>query len=509
MALTPDNEEFWTVRGIDPLVRDVRPYPRYYKGDVSFVQRAFAAAPTAGQKATTTRKAKAADGVLIMRHAVLPDLAPILPEIRPDDAISTARAKRHWHGDGKRPEGTNFGLIRPTSKPGLDHRWKWHTPPYGVTTAEDNAARARGEQPGNVQDVHVQVSPGKYHFSPNPRKDTDPKPHDHATAWKDDRPSKSEYVRTLTAEEKLERHIRKHHTLKDEDGNTFVWEPGGVHEHVYRVADRDGNTAARLDMHPWAADLLENAEEVFFGLEGCLKADAILTAIRREGRPASVFSVPSVTLWGTPELERFVRTKLQGKRIIITPDSDWIDNPLVIEQARLCRTYLRRRCGHDDTYVAAPPLRDGAVEHKGVDDYLGSGGTLDGLMVQHRMVRDGMQRSWLAKFGMRKDRTARDAETLYSLAAHVGATGDLHSTLDSLAKVVGVNHVRVGRAIKSLQEIGAITIDGRLDVRKQFFTGAPGWRYENPVITLREDLRGVDDQFEVKEIGKHATPEVF
>src|SRR5262249_23170769 len=56
--------------------------------------------------------------------------------------------------------------------------------------------------------------------------------------------------------------------------------------------------AKRIDVNPivWEHGGFEDAERVFFGIEGCIKADAILTALLRANQPQAVFSVPSVSL---------------------------------------------------------------------------------------------------------------------------------------------------------------------------------------------------------------------
>jgi len=470
MGRSPEDPRFWEERGIDLDIKDVRPYIRYYADDVGEVQAAYDNLPNPGQKATATRKAKAKSGILIMRHPALPWLPEVFPEMRPDEAISTATPRRHWHGYGEPPEdGRHYELLNPDSRPGIAHRRKHHGG-------------------GNTEEVHEISSPGKYHFAPTGKMDVTYE-HDHAEAYGGaDLRFRSKYVRYLSKAERRARHLAKQHGGVDVEG---------PHTHTVRRPNPDENLARRLDLHPWAEALLDDATEVFFGIEGCLKADSILSAILRDGRKASVFSVPSVTLWDAEELPEFARLKLQGKRVVIVPDADWIDNPRVIEQARLCRTYLRR-LGVDETYVAAPPLVNGEVEHKGVDDYLGSGGTLDGLAVQHRVVHPGLQRSWLREFGLRRDRFSRDAEVLHDLAAHVGRDGTFYGTLAKFAKVLGVGPKRVERAIRDLEELGAIRIDGALDIRQKWYltgwgwgTSGEGWA-DNPVITLRPELRGED-----------------
>ena len=63
--ITPGDEEFWSERGIDFHVRLARPYVRYYPDDPTPVQDAYATLRTVGQKATMSRHARQAAGILI------------------------------------------------------------------------------------------------------------------------------------------------------------------------------------------------------------------------------------------------------------------------------------------------------------------------------------------------------------------------------------------------------------------------------------------------------------
>jgi hypothetical protein len=269
----PEDPRFWTERGIDLEIKDARAYVRYYKDEVEAVQAAYRRLPNQGQRATTTRKGKAADGVLIVRHPALPHLPEVFPELRPDKAISTATSRRHWHGWGDPPEDArHYEKINPDSEPGIAHRRKHHGG-------------------GNTEEVHEISSPGKYHLPPNDKREVSYE-HTHAEAYGGvDVRVRNKYSNYLTKAERYERHVAKHHDSADVDG---------PHAHTTKLPDSDENLARRLDVHPWAGALFDTAELVYFGIEGCLQADAILTAIIREGHKAAVFSVPSVTLWDAP-----------------------------------------------------------------------------------------------------------------------------------------------------------------------------------------------------------------
>jgi hypothetical protein len=480
VGVTPKKQEFWTERGIDPAVRDARPYTHYYEDDVTPVQKAYKGLKNAGQRANVTRKAKAetdeggvrkrVEGIIIHRHAVYPELPEVLPELRPDTAISTATPKRHWHGYGDPPaDDRYYERLNPDSEPGIAHRNKHHGG-------------------GNIEEVHDTRSPGKYHFAPNGKRDVTYE-HDHAEAYGGpDIRIRSKYSTYMSKAERWERHVAS----KAHNGEDVV----GLHKHTVRRPDPDDNNAKRLDIHPWASLLLNGAQEIFYGIEGCLKADAVLSAILQEQRMASVFSVPSVTLWDPEEMPDFAQDELIGKRVVIVPDADWVENPRVIEQARLCRTYLRRM-GVEDTLVAAPPhhIKDeeGKVKYKGVDDWLGSEeGSLDGLLVQHRVINEWAIKGFLYPLHLSKPRRARAHEMLVALAEHAGAGGTFYGTLARFAEVLGVERVRVGRAIKDLCELDAITLTGSLEIREHYFLRGFGWGPDNPAIILREDLRGYD-----------------
>jgi hypothetical protein len=139
--------------------------------------------------------------------------------------------------------------------------------------------------------------------------------------------------------ELLAMHLKKKHGPNDpvrpSKGATLIDggpDVAGWHTHPAKYVHCPGEgQAKRLDMHPDAVEKFEGASRVFFGIEGCIKADALLTA------GEAVFSVPSVTCWNAPELPEFVeRYRLIGKRLFIVPDADWHGNWLVITQALLC-----------------------------------------------------------------------------------------------------------------------------------------------------------------------------
>ena len=190
-------------------------------------------------------------------------------------------------------------------------------------------------------------------------------------------------------------------------------------------------------------------------------------------------------------MPEFIEKRLKGKTVVIVPDADWIENPLVIEQARMCRTYLRR---HGlDVYVAAPPVDRLNENIKGVDDYLGKGGgTLDGLMVQERRVDEYALTVFLARRLLNRKTKERAFTTLWALAAHASGDGVYRGTLAKLAWVMDVDRKYVERGLQDLEAFGAVEIKGDLASRKNYFTGKLELVDPDACVALAPELCGQD-----------------
>jgi hypothetical protein len=258
-------------------------------------------------------------------------------------------------------------------------------------------------------------------------------------------------------------------------------------EHRAKYVFPPGDGAKRIDVHPDAWPRFRGAQRVFFVIEGCIKADAVLSA------GEAVFSVPSVTLWRAPELAELA-PRLRGSVVYIVPDSDWHENGAVLAQAMFCRTFLRR--AGVDAHVAAPPAgSDGSKI--GIDDHLVHGGTMGELDVLDRQTHYGLA-EFIAEQGQwRKDKVIRGAEVLENLAIHADSNGRLHTSLRSIARIMGVHHSRVERAIRDLEECGAIYIDGSLTIQPRHYDRRKacwvGWEWaERPAITITPLLRAKD-----------------
>jgi hypothetical protein len=440
--------------GIAREIQYGRPYVRYTRDDVRPVQDAYRGLPAAA-RGTMTRWAGQSDGLLIVGHAP-PGLGlqDPYPEMRPDDPIRTHKAV-HVHPEARPREtpvnpatGNPLRAQHVHSAEGMRHHVDKSK---GLTDAHGGI---------NREDVHEHQYEAKYLFPPRPK-------------------------------------IKKTRRWVDDDGVAQARD--------YKVKDKSVNLAKRLDVHPDAVQLIEDAERVFFVIEGCLKADAILS------QGEAVFSVPSVTLWDAPELEDFARMYLLGKFVVIVPDADWKENDAVVTQALLCRTFLRRL--GIEAVVAAPPIESG---HKGVDDFLAAGGTVSDLLVlgrekpeslvawprETRRVTEQVLIGHLPEFVkgyllltdnngrrlLRLDRIKRIVRTLDGLAEHVGEDGTYSGTLARLARVIGLHPKQVERAIRDLASIAHWgTRDWNVDEERW---ERDGLEHPQPVGTAVEILEG-------------------
>jgi len=450
----PADPDFFHSRGIPDEIWQARPY-LYWRTDDFDHAKAHFADLNPYQRAFATKIMGQSDGWLIVRHAppIWPAVPPIYPELRPLEPVRTRGPITHWHGDGPAPADL-----------------AWHERFTG--NPQPHIDRGKKKQGGpddhrgtNTEDRHSHQPRAKYVFVPSPKMDG-AYIHEHGT-------------RTRPAH--LDRHVRE-----DID-------PTGRHVHEgRRVKDPMApDMARRLDLHPLALRPLREAPVVFFVIEGCIKADAVLA------NGGAVFSVPSVSLWDCAELPDFAATYLWDKVVVIVPDADWIDNPAVINQGRMAQIRLRR-LGVPETHVAAPPREHQGRPTKGVDDFLGAGGCLEDLLVIGNEVPPGLH-AYFDRLSFRSDRIRRDEDVALALAMYTDAAGEFVAPLHTLARVIGRNKMSVTRAIRDLEGLGAITVDGDLDIRRNWipagdrggwFSHEWDWR-KRPTITLIPELRSI------------------
>ncbi|PWU23558.1 MAG: hypothetical protein C5B48_08425 [Candidatus Rokuibacteriota bacterium] len=548
--------------GISQEVWDARPYVRYGPGNLEPVRQEYAGLPTESQRRFATMIANGGrnpwrdahpesrdGGFLIMRHPP-PGLAlpKVYAEMRPDNAIATALPVWHYHGPklGDRPVyppeagGKLAGKLLPRKHV---HSEEWAR--SGHLDRDKYADDHKGNQADpRLGEVHCHQNIAKYCFT--------------SSVWVDQTWCDLHSARFRDTDKGRE--ARARHVLYDHGGV----DTEAAHTHERRVKDKTDPIACRIDAHPWAAERLDAAERIYFGIEGCLKADAILTTILRteaeapdrlraamdnlirqrqagpdgdvlaaeetlaalieETKPASVVSVPSVTLWHGDELELFTARYLQGKEVVIVCDADgWRPdkpNENVMMQSLLLRSFLRGQ--GVQALIAAPPFEPGELKggkplFNGVDDHLGEAGRPLGDLIVYGAEEPQGTADWVRTHPRpgkddRADGVGRDIDVLAGLAVHASPAGRFSGTYDALAKVAKLydwrsykprqeitlaellsreddwtppSYKQVQNAITSLQERGAIRVDGSLEVRRN------RWRQTDwvdpPTITILHD----------------------
>jgi hypothetical protein len=382
----------------------------------------------------------------------------------------------------------------------------------------------------------------------------------HFTAWADDDGEWHELEITDVEHRRLEsryaawleRHVGAHHPEIDaaqhlKDIHEFAPDP--QHEHTVRTKRSGEQLAKRIDVHPlvWEHGGFAHAERVFFGIEGCIKADAILTALLRADQPAAVFSVPSVSLWEATypvvvdesggewaswddsddpiqnvqappftgyegdELAAFARSHLAGKLVCIVPDADAHTKDEVMTQALLCRSTLRSLKARAE--IVLPPDDRIAEGIKGVDDYLGKGGGMLEGMVWYRKEPPSEEEliEWLRSHSggrrWRSDGLGRAARTLKALATHAGDNGGYSASVRLLARATSrrskspsagrpqdaeTSETRdpdaatktFQRGITDLLELGAISANMPLTVRRERWLTRGRWQWDEDDVVI-------------------------
>jgi hypothetical protein len=424
------------------------------------------------QKAHLMKIAHQVDGWVIVRHtperirAYADRPYRIYPELRPDKVVRSGIPTRHWHGD----DDTGLADLEQY----LPYRER-HNPPHSAAiknhikkAAQDNPDPERfpekspsgeryfygGHGRENTNEPHYHLALPKYVFECNPHVR---RFHDHEDEFK----GKPRYMLTAHLRDEGRKGHRAKCNVKHRDGKCKhapkVENVTGRHAHW--VPDDKHGWAKRLDVHPWVEELglFDRAQVVFFGIEGCMKADAILSA------GEAVFSVPAVGQWHAPELARFVRTYLRNKLVVIVPDSDWHEKPEVLRMARDCQEFVRGLGVVKDAVVAAPPPIEGDPDFKvGIDDHLGPkiNGKLEDLDVidlELNPLTVEYVESWPT---VRRNARRNTIKVLQYLAMNADNDGEVTRSQRAIARRIGRDHETVKDALDRLVENSAITRDG-------------------------------------------------
>ena len=404
--------EFLEERGIDPdgEVARARQYTPYAAGDVDAVYDAMdRIAPGLMSNDGGRRnegwvgKFTQSEGFVIPKYTVFDGLHPIRPQLRPKGKV-VERTWRHNHSDNAvDAEG------RRMSKFALDQHRK-----------SKNRAEA-GEHKGiGLKRDHEHKDYAKYGIAPEVR-----------DAWVEVEGSDAK-LRSIYNPATKTRHYESPSNLRQLKS--------GKVKRRWRFADYLGlasfDDSQRLDRNPLSD--FGDPGPVYLGIEGTPKNDAMVEWLRKRDRPAKVVNVPGVSMWKAPELAKFALSYMCGQLNVVVADADWIENDEVIYHAENCALYLSQRCGVQ-VVIAAPPQDAG---HKGVDDFLRSGGSMDDLDVIRRDFDPDALDDWTDEYRSIHRSKGRKPKTLGF---------DLH-----LARVLGRTAGRHGRTLRNIDALARL-----------------------------------------------------
>lgn len=172
-----------------------------------------------------------------------------------------------------------------------------------------------------------------------------------------------------------------------------IYRPDGVkHGEVIRLFGYSGSfkylwpskSRLTMDVHPDLHDLLKDPSVDIIITEGIKKADAILSAARREGYPCVTIALNGCYGWRmavgdtSMALTDFSDIVWSGRKVYIVSDSDYRTNDEVSRGWNECAQYISGKTGEHRTFLVVPPQE--GREKIGADDYLAAGFTLDQLL---------------------------------------------------------------------------------------------------------------------------------
>lgn len=234
-------------------------------------------------------------------------------------------------------------------------------------------------------------------------------------------------------------------------------------------------SASRMEAHQDPQNiknLTEGNGRVYFVMEGQIKADAVLSQVKKEDPKAAVVSVPSVTAWNEKEVAWATDKYFKGRDVVLIPDADGVTNDAVVKQAKTLQGRMLNG-GAGTVTVASPPLiknKRGQLEvediwyptgvkdgRKGVDDHIGLGkGTLGDLTFNDtpRPKFDLSKETGTKKL---RSNSVKNAETtLEALSDLAGENGTGRISKKAISKTTGLPESSVHDALKTLEKKGYI-----------------------------------------------------
>lgn len=430
----PGSDAWLESHGISKAIFANRPYVKYEANkDDSALAEGYKDFPKADKFFRRTAEQEGQDGGYLMYKHEIPGSpwGKIAPQARPNAPIITNMAKHSYAKAVLENDKARLEIVKKTTTTAIkaERRTQLRQANLNLERVKNaTPEKIRAEAVKNLTKAQLAVAKAKAKGDPvalleakkalvNEKRQHD-KDLKTANNWRPDKMLYDAELRVKNAESRLKR-------VNEDPKGALAAEIKSQERTVVRSQNRfdktaakyvfpPGTSSARIDMNPDpqnVKNLTQGKGRIYFAMEGSIKNDAILTALKKEDPTAAVVNVPSVTLWqqktglsggqaggvASGEVMWFAGKYGKGREIVLIPDADGIVNPNVMMQAKALRTSLKYS-GAGNVIIAAPPTKAGTKKvidefelpsgvhekRKGIDDHLGAGrGTLSQLQYEN------------------------------------------------------------------------------------------------------------------------------
>jgi hypothetical protein len=527
----PGSDAWLEAHGISKQIFNARPYVKYEadKNDPA-LKEGYKNYPQAEKFFSQRAEQDGQTGGYLMYKHEVPGSpwGPIAPQARPNKAVVTNAAKRAYAETVLANDRARLEVVKKTTPTALRAERRAQ-----LKAAELNLSRIKSATPEKIK-IEAAKNLAKAHDTLDKAKKTgnpvsileakkglvnEKRQHDkdikRANNWREDKELYDAETSVKHAQSRLQRSIDDPKAALDSEiksqERSVVRSESRFEKTAAKYVFPPGTSSARIDMNPDpqnVKNLTEGKGRIYFAMEGSIKNDAVLTALKKEDPTAAVVNVPSVTLWqqkaGLPgeasgEVMWFARKYGKGREIILMPDADGVTNPNVMMQAKALSTALRSN-GAGGVIVAAPPLKAGTkkqIDHfslpsgidegrKGVDDHLGAGrGTLGQLQYTNVKQVPKYDLSEYTKLAGATDQkinrnSIKNTEAaLAAISGIAGPAGVSRMPKKMLAQTANLPLTSAKEARDRLEKLGIISVEHIFDEQAL----SRGKRIRNPKVS--------------------------
>lgn len=526
----PGSSAWLEAHGIAPKIFASRPYVQYEASKTDpAVQEAFKGTPQGlrfwNQKAAQEGQT---GGFIMYKHPVPGSpYGPIAPQVRPNVSVVTNPAKRAYADTVHKNDVARLESLKKAT-PSLVIKERREvlkqTKTHLERVKEATPEKIRAEAASNLQKATDKLATAKASGDKGKifeaqkelvgAKRQALKETNRANNWRPDKELYNAETAVKYAENRLAKAVDNPKAALEAEiksqTSTVKRSANRLEKTAAKYVFTPGEPSARIDMNQDAQNvrnLTEGKGRIYFAMEGSIKADALLTAAKKEDPTAAVVNVPSVTLWQQKgkggdtegEIKWFAENYGKGRQIILIPDADGVTNPNVMAQAKAMGSALRT-FGATDVTLAAPPLKKGTrkvVDHfnlpsgidegrKGVDDHLGAGrGTLGQMQYTKntKVPSYDLSQYTVAAGGtgpkMNKNAVEGTERALAAISGIAGPEGSSRMPKKMLAQAAGLAPTSAKEARDRLEKLGIISVEHIYDEQAL----ATGRRVRNPKVS--------------------------